>query len=310
MATEAQVRANRSNAQKSTGPHTAEGKAAVAQNAVKHGLSGRLDVIKGEDQAEFDRQREALLAELQPRGAVEAMLAERAVSLSWRLKRVERMQNEVLDAFLADGATPLARLARSVIPGKAAEDDGLDLGRAVLKDFSNSRVLDRLLMYERRMEHSLLKMLNDLQLRRLRVRDYISRHMDEIGSSQGESFKCEVSSLKSEWSDTDSAELQTSHFQLQTFSEPPYGVTTNAAGALLHHSSIPSSEDTAEGPEGSVAAELSCKTKPICPDAGEGQVLYGVGVREGWAQDGHEETKPIISGETSCLSPAGVGTGD
>ena len=38
MASEAQVRANRLNAQRSTGPRTAEGKAAVAQNAVKHGL--------------------------------------------------------------------------------------------------------------------------------------------------------------------------------------------------------------------------------------------------------------------------------
>jgi hypothetical protein len=183
MATEAQVNANRSNAQKSTGPRTAEGKAAVAQNAVKHGLSGRADVIKGEDQAEFDRHRETLLKELRPDGAVESMLAERAVSLSWRLQRVQRMQNEVFDALLADGATPLARLARSMIPGKAAEDDGLDLGRAAIKDFANSRVLDRLLMYERRIEHSLLKTLNDLQLRRLRVREYISRHMDELHSN-------------------------------------------------------------------------------------------------------------------------------
>ncbi len=68
MATEAQILANRLNAQKSTGPRTPEGKAAVAQNAVKHRLSGRLDVIKGEDQAEFDLHREALLGELAPLG--------------------------------------------------------------------------------------------------------------------------------------------------------------------------------------------------------------------------------------------------
>jgi hypothetical protein len=36
--TEAQINANRENAQKSTGPRTAEGKAASSRNGLKHGL--------------------------------------------------------------------------------------------------------------------------------------------------------------------------------------------------------------------------------------------------------------------------------
>jgi hypothetical protein len=40
MATKAQIRANRRNAEKSTGPRTDEGRTKVAQNAVKHGLLG------------------------------------------------------------------------------------------------------------------------------------------------------------------------------------------------------------------------------------------------------------------------------
>ena len=54
MASEAQIKANRENAQKSTGPRTEEGKAVVAQNAVKHGLWARQAVIKEEDPAEFE----------------------------------------------------------------------------------------------------------------------------------------------------------------------------------------------------------------------------------------------------------------
>jgi len=57
MTTEARTVANRLNAQKSTGPQTPEGKAVVSQNALKHGLSARRDVIITENQAEFDIHR-------------------------------------------------------------------------------------------------------------------------------------------------------------------------------------------------------------------------------------------------------------
>ena len=52
MATEKQINANRQNAQKSTGPKTAEGKAAVSQNAVKHGLFAQ-SLIYGENEADY-----------------------------------------------------------------------------------------------------------------------------------------------------------------------------------------------------------------------------------------------------------------
>jgi hypothetical protein len=49
MATPAQIAANRANAQKSTGPRTAEGKAASRLNALKHGLDAESLIIPGED---------------------------------------------------------------------------------------------------------------------------------------------------------------------------------------------------------------------------------------------------------------------
>jgi hypothetical protein len=177
MATEAQVAANRRNAEKSTGPRTAEGKAAVSQNAVKHGLLARHDVIRGEDQEEFELYREELFWELEPVGTMESRLAERIVSLAWRLRRAERIQNEAFDALLTkDISSPLARLTQSLRSRGADQppDDleGCDgdpaLGRAVVKDFSSARVLDRLLMYERRIESSLYRTMAELQkLRRM-----------------------------------------------------------------------------------------------------------------------------------------------
>jgi hypothetical protein len=51
MATVAQIEANRLNAQKSTGPISPEGKAAVRFNALKHGADARSLTIPGEDPA-------------------------------------------------------------------------------------------------------------------------------------------------------------------------------------------------------------------------------------------------------------------
>jgi len=171
MATEAQIHANRKNAGKSTGPKTAEGKAKVSQNAVTHGLRAQRDIIIGEDPAEFAAHRRQLLAELAPVGAMQTMLAERVVHLSWRLRRAERIQNEVFDALHAKVITsPIAKLIEAYTPkgpdgvgtfGPDGEDYAL--GRVVLRDFSNCRVLDHLLMYERRIENSLYRAMAELR---------------------------------------------------------------------------------------------------------------------------------------------------
>ena len=99
MSTEKQIQTNRQNAQKSTGPKTDEGKAAVSQNAVKHGLFAE-SVIKGENEADYEAFHDQMLAELAPVGTLELMLAERVVSLAWRLKRAERMQYQVIDDMM------------------------------------------------------------------------------------------------------------------------------------------------------------------------------------------------------------------
>jgi len=144
MATEAQINANRENSKKSTGARTEEGKRAVSQNAVTHGLFAREAVIKCEDPAEFELRREALLDELKPVGAIESMLAERIVSLSWRLQRVERMQNQATDCLI--------------------EEDYLPLGRMVTKKWSNNlKIIEKLFMHERRIESSLNRTITKLK---------------------------------------------------------------------------------------------------------------------------------------------------
>ena len=82
MATQAQINANRQNAERSTGPRTDEGKAVVSQNAVKHGLFADATVVNGERQADYDLYRDAMVAEMLPVGVIECMMAERIVNLS------------------------------------------------------------------------------------------------------------------------------------------------------------------------------------------------------------------------------------
>jgi len=172
MATSAQILANRNNSRKSTGPKTDKGKAAVSQNAVKHGLFAAEAVISVENPVDYQLYRDSYLAELLPVGMLESMLAERIVSLAWRLRRAERIQNEVFDDMIECNVTnPSAvrsRKDRCYSEGISSDDprfasDHLALGRIATRDWANCRTLDRLLLYERRIENSLYKTINRLK---------------------------------------------------------------------------------------------------------------------------------------------------
>jgi hypothetical protein len=157
MSTEAQIKANRQNALKSTGPKSKQGKETVSQNAVKHGLCANKNVIRSESQDEFNEFKENMIADLEPAGAMEAMLAERIVSLSWRLKRAEFFQNMVIDALI-DYEMAVCRNNLSNAREQAMKGNfELLMGHVINRDFANSRTLDLLLSYERRIESSLYK---------------------------------------------------------------------------------------------------------------------------------------------------------
>ncbi len=176
MASVAQIQANRLNAQKSTGPRTDAGKERASQNAFKHGLLAREAVIPGEDPEEFELFRDGMLEDLAPIGAVEEMLAEQVVSLSWRLRRAERLQNAAFAALDEGEPTPLLEARHEEwkqLKGSSLErsvaglfDEDAALGKVIVEDFGGARVLDRLLMYERRIESSLYRTMAELRTER------------------------------------------------------------------------------------------------------------------------------------------------
>ena len=123
----ARAAASRKNGAKSRGPKTPEGKARSARNALKHGLCARQTVVLGdEDLAAFDALEAALMAELAPQGALQAVLARRIVAATWRLERAERIEAELFAQNIG-GTT--------------------SFGLAMIRDCNGARAFDTLLRY-------------------------------------------------------------------------------------------------------------------------------------------------------------------
>jgi hypothetical protein len=229
-----------------------------------------------------------MLGELAPVGAVEAILAERIAGLSWRLKRAQRMQDEAFEALLTPDTSSLAvRIGQSFRPKlsetQAETERELAFGRAVVKDFGHERVLDRLLMYERRIEHSLYRTMAELQRLRL-VRD--------LDASPGQPVRSGPVRASEETPDgvtTNTPEEvgrgrpTLDQVEGRLYQEPLDGVTTNA-------------------PAG---AEKSCKTKPMAPSVDRSQVPDNKEVTESLPAKSLVETKPISCGAINAALVTG-----
>jgi len=168
------------------------------------------------------------------------MLAERIVSLSWRLRRAERLQTEAFDRLMAEPAIPAASEPHpgpgdngTGLQADTAGSEGSDFGWLV-EDFSGPRVLDKLLMYERRIEQSLFKSMAELRQRRLAQKRGASPGLSEQVVSkprkQEQAVSGELShTLSGQNSWPGLAGLQSSHLKLDSLLETPYGVTANEA---------------------------------------------------------------------------------
>src|SRR5579871_6341080 len=85
--------ANRANAQKSTGPKTEEGKAKVAQNRTKHGLTGSFQLLPTENVAQFEELLNQFIVDEKPIGIVEVELVKKMAQHLWMSRRADCFQN-------------------------------------------------------------------------------------------------------------------------------------------------------------------------------------------------------------------------
>ncbi len=97
MSSPAQIAANQLNAQHSSGPKTEAGKAVVAANATKHGLSAAFTVLANENQEQFDQLLEEFRQQFRPANIHQDMLLNQMVKAQWQLARAERLETVAFD---------------------------------------------------------------------------------------------------------------------------------------------------------------------------------------------------------------------
>jgi len=156
MASQLQIDANRQNAQKSTGPKTTEGKAAVSQNALTHGLTALSACIEGEDKDEFNATRQSFEDELKPAGPVQTLLVEQIVMAAWRLTRIRLIEGGLFQLRSVDDARAIDRDYENMRPRTR-------LAYHFLSDVRGPNAFTILGRYEARVERSFYRALHELQ---------------------------------------------------------------------------------------------------------------------------------------------------
>lgn len=97
MSSEKQIEANRKNCQRSTGPKTVQGKNAVSQNAIKHGILSTRVTMDEDEKEKFLEFATRLNTELRPIDAIQDFLVDRIISCAWRLQRLIHIESLLLE---------------------------------------------------------------------------------------------------------------------------------------------------------------------------------------------------------------------
>jgi hypothetical protein len=152
MVSEKQLEANRRNAQKSTGPKTAEGKSSSSRNNLRHGLTGQISLLPTEDREAHDAFCNELIESFNPETPMERQLANSIAEDSWRLNRAGAIENNMFAL------------------GHQHERREVQLALADAQTFlTQAAAFNLLTLYEQRINRNLqrnMKLLRDLQAER------------------------------------------------------------------------------------------------------------------------------------------------
>jgi hypothetical protein len=95
MPTQKQLAANRLNAQKSTGPRSAEGKARSSMNALKTGIDAGNLIIQHESAGRLEALADEYYDRFHPTTPEQRMLVDTLVDSEWLLRRFRRVESQL-----------------------------------------------------------------------------------------------------------------------------------------------------------------------------------------------------------------------
>src|SRR5579884_774884 len=150
---EAQLAANRENAQHSTGPRTEAGKRRSCLNAYRHGLTGQIVCQTEEDLAAFKKHCADVTAEHKPIGPTETFLANSIAENMWRINRIRAIENGIFAAGFRE-------LVDSIGSGHPEADAGLASAETFKQQ---AKEIALLTVYEGRISRTLTKNMRELK---------------------------------------------------------------------------------------------------------------------------------------------------
>ena len=148
MATEKQIRANRSNTARSTGPRTVPGQRRSSLNALKLGVFAKSCLLPSEDPREFSAFARGIYADWNPVGTTERTLVELLISTLWRSRRLQSVEVGLYEMY---------KVYKEVDGGLATAfvQDGLQVdsfGRLIKSESALERRLLRLIQQIERLQ--------------------------------------------------------------------------------------------------------------------------------------------------------------
>jgi len=157
--TPAQIAANQANAQLSTGPKSAEGKAKSSLNAVSTGLTGRTVLLPSDDAKAYSDHIATFIARFNPRTPEENEIVQDLADTKWRLNRIPQLEADLYALGFVTFANAFEEQAEEIRPGLIRAQTLITYG----KRFDNLHLQESRLI---RRYANLTKQLSEIQLQR------------------------------------------------------------------------------------------------------------------------------------------------